>query len=280
MKDSIASTDATSNDKSLAWFMAEENKAAQPKNILPKPISAFDLCKLPQPPDWYRRDLEERYRKGYCHGFEEAVNQTARLYRKGYVRPTEIVNILANFCDKLHHWFRNVWHDDINKSDFSFGQPTLKQESWWDVRKATIERDGRACYQCGCTDNLEAHHLMPVSEGGLPELNNLLTLCRKCHRGGIEAIKEVEDTLTESESDALLIPLAAATGYQWDWYWGSKRLHFGCGGWQLMPRIAAMEDAFWDWHLDNRRQWFDDKHDAARSLLASYSAWQTAHTRQ
>ena len=30
---------------------------------------------------------------------------------------------------------------------------------------------------------IEAHHIIPVSEGGKDMLDNLITLCKDCHRG-------------------------------------------------------------------------------------------------
>ena len=52
--------------------------------------------------------------------------------------------------------------------------------------------DGRRCQQCGKAGRLEAHHVLPLEEGGQNDLENLSTLCRGCHievhkRGGIAA---------------------------------------------------------------------------------------------
>lgn len=46
------------------------------------------------------------------------------------------------------------------------------------------ERDGRQCQfeGCGATDGLEAHHLVPLSQGGGNTLDNGITLCREHHR--------------------------------------------------------------------------------------------------
>jgi predicted transcriptional regulator len=62
---------------------------------------------------------------------------------------------------------------------------------WGDARDATLERDNYRCQFCGLGDSahklvhdedLHAHHVTPVSEGGDKyELGNLLTLCKRCH---------------------------------------------------------------------------------------------------
>lgn len=38
------------------------------------------------------------------------------------------------------------------------------------------------CYFCDNIENLEKHHIIPKSKGGLDTNDNLILLCRKCHR--------------------------------------------------------------------------------------------------
>jgi 5-methylcytosine-specific restriction endonuclease McrA len=42
--------------------------------------------------------------------------------------------------------------------------------------------DGFACAECQATTALEVHHLTPLSEGSSDQLDNLLTLCERCHK--------------------------------------------------------------------------------------------------
>jgi 5-methylcytosine-specific restriction endonuclease McrA len=44
------------------------------------------------------------------------------------------------------------------------------------------ERDEQKCVACGSAENLEAHHIEAVKDGGLPTLENLETLCEECHK--------------------------------------------------------------------------------------------------
>lgn len=54
--------------------------------------------------------------------------------------------------------------------------------AWWTLRKAVMARDGHACRACGDRHGLEAHHVVMRSLGGRDEVENLIALCRECHR--------------------------------------------------------------------------------------------------
>jgi len=56
-------------------------------------------------------------------------------------------------------------------------------KAWLATRKAILERDDHECQVCGTGENLNVHHIMPISEGG-PRLDedNLVTLCGTHHR--------------------------------------------------------------------------------------------------
>ncbi|MHC3437043.1 HNH endonuclease [Natrialbaceae archaeon A-gly3] len=43
------------------------------------------------------------------------------------------------------------------------------------------ERDDYRCVNCGSTHRLEAHHIVPISEGGENDPANITTLCHSCH---------------------------------------------------------------------------------------------------
>jgi hypothetical protein len=52
------------------------------------------------------------------------------------------------------------------------------------VRAAVLARDKHGCRAPGCggTHFLEVHHVVPRSEGGSNQAENLITLCGRCHR--------------------------------------------------------------------------------------------------
>ena len=59
-------------------------------------------------------------------------------------------------------------------------------------RKGT-ERDLYTCQVCGSTVHVEGHHIINYQYGGVASIDNIVTLCQKCHkqvhRGNIDIIK-------------------------------------------------------------------------------------------
>lgn len=54
------------------------------------------------------------------------------------------------------------------------------------LRFAILERDKFRCRYCGAgpdDDVLELDHIVPVSKGGQPTIDNLVTACRTCNIG-------------------------------------------------------------------------------------------------
>ena len=52
------------------------------------------------------------------------------------------------------------------------------------LRHEVFKRDGYKCKECGKTGEettLHIDHILPVSQGGTDELNNLQTLCKECN---------------------------------------------------------------------------------------------------
>jgi CO dehydrogenase/acetyl-CoA synthase alpha subunit len=53
------------------------------------------------------------------------------------------------------------------------------------IRHEVLKRDNYKCVECGATKEnqpLEIDHIIPVSQGGFDEINNLQTLCFLCNR--------------------------------------------------------------------------------------------------
>lgn len=51
------------------------------------------------------------------------------------------------------------------------------------IRKAVIIRDNNTCQMCGKKKGLmEVHHILPKRLSGTDNINNLITLCHKCHK--------------------------------------------------------------------------------------------------
>jgi len=109
-----------------------------------------------------------------------------------------------HFCnyDCMGKW-RSEYRAGENAPAWEGGGELYRGPNWLKQRDRAVERDGRQCQRCGCTESehfdeygreLGVHHLTPVREfyreAGDEEpdftevnaLDNLVTLCVKCHR--------------------------------------------------------------------------------------------------
>jgi ATP-dependent DNA helicase RecQ len=50
-----------------------------------------------------------------------------------------------------------------------------------DIKTIVKIRDGFKCVSCQASIDIEVHHIIPRNRGGPDKINNLITLCRKCH---------------------------------------------------------------------------------------------------
>jgi len=76
-------------------------------------------------------------------------------------------------------------------------------DGWEDLRERTLQRDNYRCQRCFENRGpLQAHHIVPKSDGGPDTLDNLVTLCRSCH--GVQHPQN--DTFDDSRPDATLFP--------------------------------------------------------------------------
>jgi len=57
----------------------------------------------------------------------------------------------------------------------------LDRQSYDQLRKQVLQRDGWKCQVCGSRQNLHVHHQQLRSQQGDDENSNLITLCAACH---------------------------------------------------------------------------------------------------
>jgi hypothetical protein len=257
--------------ESLRWLAESEYRAEKEKS--PDPMVRLFACQFKpgsaRPPEWFLREMEYQFRRGYYWGHHDSVEKMQQLTKLGYQRPREIGNILCKHLNRLRNWMREAFTDGIDARRDEDLRPDLEQESWFDLRRKTFARDGGKCLWCDSPEELEAHHEIPVCEGGLPELKNLKTLCAKCHRGKPDP--DEPDGLSDEQAEILIQCLDSVTGYPWSWCDCEPRT---CGArWQLMPLTTADEDDFWDWHVFTRRQFFNNRVKAVEYLMRSHGRW-------
>jgi len=75
----------------------------------------------------------------------------------------------------------------INELDTPFVEPSVvniapDKMKWAETRTKVLKRDGYRCVRCGSTELLDVHHRIARQHGGTDDLDNLETLCRKCHQ--------------------------------------------------------------------------------------------------
>ncbi|GAA3880589.1 HNH endonuclease [Haloarcula argentinensis] len=50
-----------------------------------------------------------------------------------------------------------------------------------DLRDEILGRNDKTCVKCGSGCDIEVHHIIPRSQGGQNEIENLTSLCHSCH---------------------------------------------------------------------------------------------------
>jgi len=56
-------------------------------------------------------------------------------------------------------------------------------KNWNRIRFYIFKRDNYTCRICGRkTKQPDCHHIIPVSKGGSHHSNNLITVCKSCHK--------------------------------------------------------------------------------------------------
>lgn len=97
-----------------------------------------------------------------------------------------VVNCLNKWINITNYWLEDVsidiraLTDDYKPYRWQYQKSNRLDEN---IRKATILRDGCECVECGKSNcKLEVHHIKPRRLNGSNTLNNLITLCEKCHQ--------------------------------------------------------------------------------------------------
>jgi len=54
--------------------------------------------------------------------------------------------------------------------------------NWHSIRAIVLNRDNHTCQDCGNINELTVHHKIPWEQSGDDSLENLITICKECHR--------------------------------------------------------------------------------------------------
>ena len=84
----------------------------------------------------------------------------------------------SDICKKAQKRLTNAGE----KSNFwRGGKARAYGPEWKIIRDAAWLRDGYKCVICGSVDRIQVHHKIPYRYCKSHDLDNLITLCRKCH---------------------------------------------------------------------------------------------------
>jgi 5-methylcytosine-specific restriction endonuclease McrA len=69
----------------------------------------------------------------------------------------------------------------------------MREQEHIQAQKLGKKRDLYTCQVCGSTERVEGHHIIDYQYVGAANVDNIITLCQKCHkqvhRGNIDIVK-------------------------------------------------------------------------------------------
>ena len=141
---------------------------------------------------WYRkpRFLNRRNRKGkVAPSVQNKIDCHLTIIRK-VCSMLPVVNIIVETAEFDPHKLKNP---NVSGKGYQDGG----QKDFYNVKSAVLNRDNYTCQICGEKDTrLEVHHIQFRSKGGSNRMDNLVTLCRDCHKqihsGGLLFDKKIK----------------------------------------------------------------------------------------
>jgi len=71
---------------------------------------------------------------------------------------------------------------DDSEENIYIGVKVIRKKISEELRNGIFKKDNYKCVKCGSREDLVIDHIIPFSKGGVTELDNLQTLCKKCNR--------------------------------------------------------------------------------------------------
>lgn len=141
---------------------------------------------------WYRkpRFLNRRNKKGkVAPSVQNKIDCHLTIIRK-VCSMLPVVNIIVETAEFDPHKLKNP---NVSGKEYQDGG----QKDFYNVKSAVLNRDNYTCQICGEKDiRLEVHHIQFRSKGGSNRMDNLVTLCRDCHKqihsGGLVFDKKIK----------------------------------------------------------------------------------------
>jgi len=128
------------------------------------------------------------YRQREQHGTHERWNLGVRDDQGNWLFLYQLTDLhrKAYYARIPPHPYLSQEQADTPTHDTAFptvweGRTTPDKATWAEVRLAVLARDGYRCVKCGQKDDLHVHHIRPRRHGGGHQMENLQTLCFRCH---------------------------------------------------------------------------------------------------
>lgn len=94
----------------------------------------------------------------------------------------------------MRNWYKDLDQDRATYSEY------LKSDYWKNKRRQVLQRDNYSCNECGVKSNLQVHHL-DYDTIGDEDLEDLITLCRKCHHNLHEIINRKKQEQRQAQKE-------------------------------------------------------------------------------
>ena len=128
--------------------------------IKAKKIGELTYCEQSQPEYWDNRREQERQRHEQFKREQEQRD-----------KHQERMRIMDEQWKQQHGGLTYVTYYDYIQSD-----------EWKKVKAKRLNMDGYKCKLCGTAKNLQCHHVSYEHLGKPDEIDDVITLCRECHR--------------------------------------------------------------------------------------------------
>ena len=88
---------------------------------------------------------------------------------------------IDNFIDNTAEYL-DILEESLLVAFYYFWQNKVRQEQYSMMRNFKRKNNKLTCNRCGKSENLEIHHIIPVAQWGGNDVNNLMLLCKDCHK--------------------------------------------------------------------------------------------------
>ena len=110
--------------------------------------------------------------------WKKVLRQCEQCGKEFWKKPSDVKKFGGRYCSQRCGYDAHIL--PVDKFDgYSFYGST----HWKNIRKKVLERDNKRCQICGFAGrSLHIHHRKDRRNGGVDEMDNLTSLCNRCHR--------------------------------------------------------------------------------------------------